>query len=100
MLEGPMNTDELGFVRSALAQAADDVWIVNDTAIQAAGLQQPVRMTITRLSNGALLLHSAVRYSSFVRTELERIGPINTCSPRTSLIGCFFPSGRGLCRRQ
>src|SRR4051794_16739466 len=71
-----MNTDELGSVRSALAQAADDVWIVNDTAMLAAGLRLPVRMTIIRLSNGALLLHSPVRYSSSVRTELERIGPI------------------------
>src|SRR4051812_17970761 len=71
-----MYTDELGSVPSALAQAADDVWIVNDKPIQAAGLRLPVRMTFLRLPNGALLLHSPVRYSLSVRAELERIGPI------------------------
>jgi short-subunit dehydrogenase len=71
-----MNKDEVGSMRSALAQAADDVWIVDDTPIQAAGLRLPVRMTIIRLSNGALLLHSPIRYSPSVRTELEQIGPI------------------------
>ena len=63
-------------MRHALTQAADDVWIVDDTPLHMGGLRLPVRMTVIRLSSGAVLLHSPVRCSSSLRTELERIGPI------------------------
>lgn len=51
---------------------ARDVWVV-DSAI---GPGIPVRMTVIRLSNGELLLHSPTRYSAGLRRALETIGPV------------------------
>ena len=61
---------------AALTRATDDIWIVDDRPISAAGLRLPVRMTVIRLLNGDLILHSPVRYSAALRDELERLGPI------------------------
>lgn len=61
---------------ATLTRATDDIWIVDDRPISAAGLRLPVRMTVIRLSNGGLILHSPVRYSAALRDELERLGPI------------------------
>ena len=41
-------------------QIADNVWIVDSEAVVTGGLRVPVRMTVIRLSSGALLL--TVRY--------------------------------------
>ncbi|SCB50434.1 Short-chain dehydrogenase [Bradyrhizobium shewense] len=59
-----------------LTRATDDIWIADDAPISAAGLRLPVRMTVIRLSNGDLILHSPVRYSRALRDELERLGSI------------------------
>ena len=60
----------------SLSRVTDDIWIVDDKPISAAGLQLPVRMTVIRLSNGDLVLHSPVRHSPALRQELERLGTI------------------------
>ena len=59
-----------------LTRVTDDILIADDAPISAAGLRLPVRMTVIRLSNGDLILHSPVRYSPVLRNELERFGPI------------------------
>src|SRR4051794_6298556 len=59
-----------------LSRATDDIWVVDDAPISATGLKLPVRMTVIRLSNGDLVLHSPVRYSPALRGELERLGAI------------------------
>ncbi|TCU65544.1 short-subunit dehydrogenase [Bradyrhizobium sp. R2.2-H] len=61
---------------ATLTKATNDIWIVDDRPISAAGLRLPVRMTVIRLLNGDLILHSPVRYSVALRDELERLGPI------------------------
>ncbi|MHB0770480.1 SDR family oxidoreductase [Bradyrhizobium sp. 5.13L] len=61
---------------AGLARVTDDVWIVDDKPINAAGLELPIRMVVVRLSNGDLVLHSPVRYSPALRHELERLGTI------------------------
>ncbi|MCK1623069.1 SDR family oxidoreductase [Bradyrhizobium sp. 147] len=61
---------------AALTRETDDIWIADDVPISAAGLRLPVRMTVIRLSNGDLVLHSPVRYSPALRNELERLGSI------------------------
>src|SRR3954463_12475647 len=71
-----MNKHEPQPMRGHFTRAADDIWIVDDTPIHPAGLRLPVRMTVIRLSSGGVLLHSPIRYSSSLRMELERIGPI------------------------
>jgi short-subunit dehydrogenase len=59
-----------------MKQIADNVWIVDAAAIVAGGLPLPVRMTIIRLSSGALLLHSPVRYSTQLHRSLQELGPV------------------------
>ncbi|UWU87222.1 SDR family oxidoreductase [Bradyrhizobium yuanmingense] len=71
-----MQSSDAGVSTASLSQVTDDIWIVNDKPINAAGLQLPVRMTVIRLSNGDLVLHSPVRYSPALRQELERLGTI------------------------
>ncbi|MCK1718169.1 SDR family oxidoreductase [Bradyrhizobium sp. 141] len=61
---------------ATLFRVTDDVWIVDDQPISAAGLELPIRMVVLRLSNGDLVLHSPVRYSPALRHELERLGAI------------------------
>lgn len=55
---------------------AEDVWIVDGAPIAPGGLTLPVRMTVVRLANGDLLLHSPIRYTPALARELEAIGPI------------------------
>ncbi|OPY98830.1 oxidoreductase [Bradyrhizobium sacchari] len=62
---------------ATLTRVTDDIWIADDAPISAAGLVLPVRMTVIRLSNGDLVLHSPVRYSHSLREELERLGQIS-----------------------
>jgi hypothetical protein len=55
---------------------ADGVWIVDSGPLKAFGLSLPVRMTVIRLANGELWLHSPTRYDDALRAELERHGRI------------------------
>ncbi len=71
-----MQNSNAGVSIASLSRVTDDIWVVDDKPINAAGLQLPVRMTVIRLSNGDLVLHSPVRYSLSLRQELERLGRI------------------------
>src|SRR3954452_3469123 len=71
-----MSSSDAGLVTTSLTRVTDDIWIADGAPISAAGLQLPVRMTVIRLSNGDLVLHSPVRYSSILRDQLARLGPI------------------------
>ena len=55
---------------------ADNVWIVDSEAVVTGALRVPVRMTVIRLSSGALLLHSPVQYSTQLHRQLERLGSL------------------------
>src|SRR3954469_113602 len=71
-----MQSSDATLSTARLSRATDDIWVVDDAPISAAGLKLPVRMTVIRLSNGDLVLHSPVRYSPALRGELERLGAI------------------------
>jgi short-subunit dehydrogenase len=58
-----------------MRQIAENVWLV-EAQIRAGGLPLPVRMTVIRLSDGALLLHSPVRHSSELQRTLEGLGTV------------------------
>ena len=55
---------------------ADDVLIVDSVMPGLVGKMLPVRMTVLRLPDGGLLLHSPTRYSIPLKQALEKIGPI------------------------
>ena len=55
---------------------AENVWIVDSSPISAIGLKLPVRMTVVRLKDGGLLLHSPTRYTAELGQALEALGPV------------------------
>lgn len=55
---------------------ADNVLIVDSVMPGAVGKLLPVRMTVIRLPDGGLLLHSPTRYSIPLKQALEKLGPI------------------------
>ncbi len=59
-----------------LKPVAFGLWIVDSGPIHAAGLPLPVRMTVVRLSDGGLWLHSPTRYEAGLHREIEALGPI------------------------
>jgi pimeloyl-ACP methyl ester carboxylesterase len=55
---------------------AEGVWIVDSGPVDAIGLALPVRMTILRLENGDLLLHSPTPFSTEVAKAVEALGRV------------------------
>lgn len=56
---------------------ASDLWIVDSGPMRVMGLIPiPVRMTVLRLENGDLLLHSPTRHAAPLQAALEGFGPI------------------------
>lgn len=54
-----------------------DLWVVDSGPMRAMGVVPiPVRMTVVRLGNGELLLHSPTRHRPPLQAALEAFGPI------------------------
>jgi hypothetical protein len=56
---------------------AEGVWIVDSGPQSAMGLKLPIRMTVVRLPEGGLWLHSPTCHTPSLQAELEAIGPIH-----------------------
>lgn len=61
--------------RPALRQLARDIWVV-DRSQRFYGLEVGTRMTVLRLADGSLLLHSPVALDAGLRRELDAIGRV------------------------
>lgn len=62
---------------------AENVWVV-DSDHRMAGADLPVRMTVLRMPDGSLLLHSPTRYSEEAQAAIEALGPIeHVVAPNT-----------------
>src|SRR5919112_1203315 len=59
-----------------LKPAAEDLFIVDSGPLRIMGLPLPVRMTVIRLANGDVLMHSPTRFDARLKAEIEAIGPI------------------------
>jgi hypothetical protein len=60
-----------------LKPVAEDVWIVDSGPLKAAGfIPLPVRMTVIRIAEGGLLLHSPTRFDPGLKRQMDEIGPI------------------------
>lgn len=58
-------------------QVAANVWIVDSGPMMAMGiLPLPVRMTIARLADGGLWVHSPTRFFAMLLRQREELGPI------------------------
>jgi hypothetical protein len=62
---------------NALKPVAEGIWIVDSGPFRVAGLiSVPVRMTVARLNNGVMWLHSPTKWSEGLQRNVERLGPI------------------------
>lgn len=69
--------DEIGYPPlDTLKPLADDLWIVDSAPISALGMKLPIRMTVIRLPDGGLWLHSPTRYTPSLAKALTALGPI------------------------
>jgi hypothetical protein len=65
--------------------AAEDVWVVDSGPQRVLGIPVPVRMTVLRLKDGGLWLHSPTRFSPGLAAALTALGPIrHLVSPGTA----------------
>ena len=55
---------------------APDLWIVDSGPIHVAGLTLPIRMTIVRLQEGDLLIHSPTRFTPDLGREIDALGTV------------------------
>jgi hypothetical protein len=64
---------------------AEGVWVVDSGPQKVLGMPIPVRMTVLRLADGGLWLHSPVQYSPGLAEALQPLGPIrHLVSPGTA----------------
>lgn len=54
----------------------EDVWTVDSGPISAMGMQLPIRMTVLRLTDGGLILHSPTQYTPALAAALSELGTI------------------------
>ena len=59
-----------------LQAVGEEVWIVNGPPIRFYGMPFPTRMTVIRLHNGDLFLHSPIEYSTALKDQLMKLGVI------------------------
>ena len=58
-------------------RVTDSIWIVDSGPIRAMGvIPLPIRMTVIRLQDGSLILHSPIHYDHALRRSLEKYGAI------------------------
>jgi hypothetical protein len=78
-----------------LKPVADNVWIVDgptiDLSVAGFGLPFTTRMTVVRLANGDLLLHSPTEWSAELQQELSELGPIQYLVAPNSLHYWWVP---------
>lgn len=59
-----------------LKPVAEGIWIVDSGPLRALGIPLPVRMTVVRLDDGTLWLHSPTRYDARLHRDIAALGPI------------------------
>lgn len=64
---------------------AGNVWIVDSGPLRLAGMPLPLRMTVIRLTDGELILHSPTQFSFALKEQLEALGRIaHLVAPNTA----------------
>ena len=64
---------------------ADGVWIVDSGPQRVLGLTFPIRMTVLRLADGGLWLHSPTRHTPALEAALAPLGPVrHLVAPNTA----------------
>lgn len=61
---------------NTLKPVADDIWIVDGPSIRFYGIGFSTRMTVVRLANGDIWLHSPTKISDALKAEVAALGPV------------------------
>lgn len=61
---------------NCLKPVADDIWIVDGPSIRFYGMGFSTRMTVVRLANGDIWLHSPTKISDALKAEVAALGPV------------------------
>jgi len=61
---------------NTLKRLDKNIWIVDGPHIQFYGLPFPTRMTIVRLNNGELFIHSPIALTKALKREIEELGKV------------------------
>jgi hypothetical protein len=84
---------------NALKPVGDGIWIVDSGPFRVAGfIPVPVRMTVVRLRNGAMWLHSPTRWSEALQRSVENLGPIRHLIVPNPFHWSFVPEWQAHCR--
>lgn len=54
----------------------EDIWVFDGANVPFFGLPYPTRMTVIRLSDGGLFIHSPIELTAAVRAEVDQLGPV------------------------
>lgn len=74
-----------------------DLWIVDSGPFSAMGMKLPIRMTVIRLADGGLLLHSPTRYTPDLARALQAIGPVRHLVASTMAHWTFLQDWQQAC---
>tara|TARA_Y100001956_G_C3955451_1_gene114519 strand:- start:39 stop:476 length:438 start_codon:yes stop_codon:yes gene_type:complete len=59
-----------------MEKLADNIWIVDGDTVQFLGLPFSTRMTVIRLADGTLWIHSPIQFSAVMKTQIEELGRV------------------------
>jgi hypothetical protein len=54
----------------------DDIWVFDGPPVSFVGLPYPTRMTVIRLADGGLFVHSPIELTDSLRAEIDALGPV------------------------
>ncbi len=61
---------------NTLKPVAEDIWLVDGPAIRFYGAPFPTRMTVIRLQNGDIWLHSPIQLHPALQEQIDALGPV------------------------
>lgn len=79
-----------------LKPVAPDLWLVDGDVISFYGLPFPTRMTVVRLSDGSLWLHSPIQAEEGLLREIAVLGPVRHLVAPNWIHYAFFPAWQKL----
>lgn len=74
-----------------MEKLANEIWIFNGEPVQFFGLPYSTRMTVVRLSNGDLWVHSPIKLSESIKDQIEALGCVKYLIAPNHLHHLFLP---------
>ncbi|KXF83257.1 DUF4336 domain-containing protein [Enterovibrio coralii] len=74
-----------------MEKLSEDIWLFEGHSVQFMGLPFSTRMTVVRLSNGDLWIHSPISLSETLQEQVERLGQVKYLIAPNHLHHLFLP---------